>query len=270
MKKYLLIAAVVIVGFASLYSTTDIMSSSQPPTGKTGAPGEGTCSDCHTNSGGGNGSVSIAFNNGSNLFKYGETYPIAVEVSDAAKMRFGFALTELDQTGITIGEFNVLNPNNTSLQNANNREYVGHFQADENNVWEFEWTAPQASSGITEVNFYIAGNATDNNGGNSGDHVYTTSLMVELDTQGLDDVTNPISNIYQNLNTLHIDYFSEKQTAIEIQLYNMQGQLVERTTKKAQPGNNLFNVLLAQKKAGVHIVSIINGAKAHTGKIVVR
>ncbi|MCF8304372.1 MAG: T9SS type A sorting domain-containing protein [Bacteroidales bacterium] len=270
MKNFLLITGIIVVGLASLQSTSDILYSTQPPVEKTGAPNEGLCSDCHINSGGGNGSVSIDFNDGNNLFKYGETYPITVNVEDSEQSRFGFELTEIDQTGITIGEFTLLNQDNTALQSANNRDYVSHFEADDNNSWEFEWTAPPESSGITEVTFYAAGNATNNNGSTSGDHVYSTSLTVELDTQGLDDEENPISKVYQSNSDLNLAYFSGQQTELKIRLFDISGRVVSSFVKQANAGNNLFSLPIEKADQGVHIISVTDNGKTHTGKVVLR
>lgn len=45
--------------------------------------------------------------------------------------------------------------------------------------WEMEWTPP--SSEVGDIVFYAAGNAANNNGANSGDSIYTTSLRIQAE-----------------------------------------------------------------------------------------
>ena len=69
--------------------------------GKTGAPGEGTCHDCHAtyplNSG--NGTFSIS---GPTTFEPGQTYQISVHIPDPGQLRWGFEFTSLNYGTIQI------------------------------------------------------------------------------------------------------------------------------------------------------------------------
>ena len=178
MKKnftiYLLFFAAII--FISLKPHTSDKNSGQAPIGRTGAPGEGTCAGCHS---GGSYTGQILFELGDEpITEYtpGETYTIAF-TSDFNAPRFGFSVTALNANDEPAGDFTVLNDDNTSRAVAvNNRQYIGHKNANDNNVWEFEWSAPATDVG--NVTFYYVINAANDDGGTGGDYIElgTTSL----------------------------------------------------------------------------------------------
>jgi uncharacterized repeat protein (TIGR02543 family) len=178
MKKkftiYLLFFAA--ITFISLTPNTGNKNSGQAPIGRTGAPGEGTCAGCHS---GGSYTGQILFEIGDEpITEYtpGETYTIAF-TCDFNAPRFGFSVTALNANDEPAGDFTVLNDDNTSRAVAvNNRQYIGHKNANDNNVWEFEWTAPATDVG--NVTFYYVINAANGDGGTGGDYIElgTTSL----------------------------------------------------------------------------------------------
>jgi len=171
---YLLFFAAVI--FISLKPHTGDKNSSQPPIGRTGAPGEGTCAGCHS---GGSYTGQILFEIGDEAiteYAPGETYTITF-TSDFNAPRFGFSITALNANNQPAGDFTVLNDDNTSKAVAvNNRQYIGHKNASDNNVWEFEWTAPATDVG--NVTFYYVINAANGDNSTGGDYIQlgTTSL----------------------------------------------------------------------------------------------
>jgi len=99
--------------------------------------------------------------------------------------RWGFELTALDAAGMKAGTIS-LPPDQTGvtqIQTANGREFVMHKEAGTypgttgSAQWRFLWTAPNESAGT--VLFYVAGNAANNNGMNTGDYVYTVVRAIE-------------------------------------------------------------------------------------------
>jgi len=165
--------------------------STDPPNGKTGAPGEGTCHDCHSsfdlNSG--PGTVSIS---GPLSFTASETYDITVNIEQTGQSRWGFQFTPQDMGTCTITE-----PDSMQMELEFGKIYVEHipdgtYAGDPGPVsWSFEWTAPETPP--DSVIFYAAGNAANNNGSTSGDYIYTTTwttyLFVDL------TAPNPIADL---------------------------------------------------------------------------
>lgn len=116
---------------------------SGPPNEATGAPGEGTCVDCHgsfpVNSG--NGSLTIV---GPSQFIAGHTYPIVVTIQDPGQQRWGFEFTPLTQ-----GTISLTDATHTQMQIVSGKTYVKHTASGTYNgvpngptAWTFNWTAP--------------------------------------------------------------------------------------------------------------------------------
>lgn len=179
--------------FLSLTTHTGDKNSGQPPVGRTGAPSESTCAACHS---GGSYSGEMSFSLGENNqpdYEPGQTYTITFNGEYDAP-RYGFSMTALDESEQPAGTFTLLNADNTSLQTGGNaRQYVGHKNANDNNSWSFQWTAPDQAAG--NITFYYVINAADNNNGTSGDYIETGSSVVfpaeEPDTYLLSLTSDP-------------------------------------------------------------------------------
>lgn len=163
-----------------------LANSGGPPNGRTGAPGEGTCRDCHSsypiNSGDGVFTI-----NAPSEFEAGLTYPITVEISDPGQQRWGFEITPESFGSITITD-----PTHTQQSSWGGKIYAKQTSAGTYNgtpngpvSWSFDWTAPAEPP--EQVTFYAAGIAANANNNTSGDYVYTISFT---------------SNLMQNIPTL--------------------------------------------------------------------
>lgn len=153
-----------------------------PPAGRTGAPGEQTCVQCHTgtlNSGQG----SVAIEGVPAAYEPGQEYTLTVRVSHPDRRRWGFQITALDAENRPAGTIAAINRNLTRVANGTGnlqgRVYVeqttmGTFNGQANSAsWDVRWTAP--AEDIGQITFYAAGNAANGNNASSGDNVYTTS-----------------------------------------------------------------------------------------------
>ena len=154
------------------------------PTGRSGAPGETTCatSGCHStyalNSGTGKVAISGLPASG---YMPGQVIAVTVTMTQASIVRWGFELTALDDQGRAAGTLAVTDTARTRLRTGTfgggQRQYLTHTQAGNAvNTWTMRWTAPAQSVG--KVTFYAAGNAANNNGGDTGDYIYTTSAAL--------------------------------------------------------------------------------------------
>ncbi len=155
-----------------------------PPEGRTGAPGELTCTTgCH------------ALNQGTGLFtiiappvyEVGKTYQIRVQhtTTERSRRRWGFQLTALTGASQRAGNLRSLDNLTTVLNNTgpgSNRQYIEHTAAGtfagqlRLASWVFEWTAPETDVG--PIIFYAAGNQANNDGTSFGDQIYTTLKAV--------------------------------------------------------------------------------------------
>ncbi len=159
------------VGTSSVFA----FSVQPPPVEKTGAPNEGTCMDCHggneINASGGSLMLTVP-----EVYEPNEVYTIIVDLSRAGQSKWGFEMTALDTTGVRAGSFTA-DAANTQLTESNGKQYIQHTTAgtsvgtNDMHSWEFEWTAPDTDIG--PITFYAAGNASNNDGGITGDYIYT-------------------------------------------------------------------------------------------------
>jgi len=115
------------------------------------------------------------------------TYQISVthSTSDTTRRRWGFQLTALDGTNNRAG-----NLQSTSITQVldggpgGNRQYIEHnflgtFQGQPSGAtWTFNWVAP--STDVGRITFYAAGNQANNNGNESGDQIYSTSVSIPV------------------------------------------------------------------------------------------
>jgi uncharacterized protein (TIGR03437 family) len=173
-----------------------------PDPGNSGVPGESTCAACHVGTAvnGGPGSVNAEFSNGQ-TYSPGATQRIAITVSDEAQRRFGFQITARLASDATTqagsftavgGETQVLCsqrpftaqqrapcPANLPLQYA---EHTSEGSRSGRNRYEVDWTAPATDVG--PITFYLAGNAANGNGTNTGDRIYTRTFTLTPSTGG--------------------------------------------------------------------------------------
>ena len=179
---------VITVALALLAATGAYAFTPGVPTGLTGAPGEGTCANCHDNLNNGSGGVTIT---AQTEYQEGETIDVFVQVSHGGQRKWGFELTALDGLNEPVGQFVITDAERTQLDTdgETGRQYVMHTATgcdsgvpDTSPGWLFQWVAP---AGRPSVTFYTAAVAGNNGSGSNGDFVYTAALS---GTQtGLDD-----------------------------------------------------------------------------------
>ncbi len=157
-----------------------------PPAGVTGAPGEGTCAQCHT-PGSGGGKVEIGFPAGL-TYAPGVKQQLTITVTDADARRFGFQLSarlagDNSQAGTLAaapGESNMrVICSGSTLRGASGCpasapiEYIEHNAPRQANTFRVEWTPPATDRG--PVRIYVAANAANGDGDNTGDDIYTAN-----------------------------------------------------------------------------------------------
>lgn len=159
----------------------------------TGAPGDQTCarSGCHVGTAvnGGGGSVKLSSSSGT-TYNPGQAQTITIAITDSKAKVYGFQMTaRLDsnatkgQAGnFTAGTQQIVICDNGTLKGANGCpssapvQFIEHSRPFTSNTITVNWTAP--SSNVGTVTLYVAANAADGNGNESGDHIYTTSLQL--------------------------------------------------------------------------------------------
>jgi hypothetical protein len=252
-----------------------------PPDGKTGAPSEGTCVDCHASHplNSGDGSLTIDAPTG---YEPGMTYTITVSLEDMGQSRWGFELTPLDQGSITITD-----ATNTQSSSQGGNSYVKHTSTGTHNgtgdgpvSWTFDWTAPAVDPPAT-ITLYAAGNAADGNFTTTNDYIYTAMASISRLT-GIDDPfdgslpNNLALNNYPNpFNaTANIDYQVPADGQVDLGIYDITGRLVTQLVDQYQaagPYRTMWNGTDSrgnQAVSGVYFVRLAVDSNSKTSRLV--
>jgi len=275
----------IFIGVAAI-STADILSDNGKA-GKTGSPGETNCTNCHNsysvNTGG--GSITIASSNMIN-WQYipGQVYHMSVTVARAGNSLFGIGFEALKAVGNTpAGTFTITNASSTTIKNAtvNNvsRPNVVHKlnggTGTGSKVFTFDWTAPNTDVG--NIIFYAAGDACNNNGGESGDYVYTaTQTITPANTTGISDATTAQNSlkIYPNpvYQDVTLEYMLESTSNVNISVHSLKGEKLLGLLNETQFGGSYvqqFN-LGGRLSKGVYLVTVETQNKTVRKKMIVQ
>lgn len=167
-------------GFYALTSTNG------PPAGNTNAPGDANCTQCHSGtlvtSGTNWNNISLSSNIPSTGYLPDSVYTLTLSHSQSGISKFGFQITALKSSGNTkTGTFIITNTTTTKLLSGT-RDYVEQTSAGTSGSgsisWSFNWKAPATNSG--DVVFYAAINASNNNGGSSGDMILAKTFTYQV------------------------------------------------------------------------------------------
>jgi hypothetical protein len=179
-KKFIALFAIVATALLIFSSTSTIGYLTGAPSGKANDPSSGNsnCTSCHSGTATSNATIgNITTNIPATGYVPGTTYTITANVVYAGKTRFGFEVSPQNTAGTLKGTITITDPTNTKIVST---KYVTHTSAGNTGTgsrsWSFNWTAPAAGTGV--VGFYGAFLVGNNNGSESGDLTYKTSITV--------------------------------------------------------------------------------------------
>lgn len=173
--------------------------SSSPPLGKTGAPGDGLCSECHSSVPDFNGSLAIS---GIPATVVPETtYPISVIITreNASALKAGFQLVALNGNHLNVGTLNTPG-SNVGFASSGIRNYAQHQNAksfasgSDVITYNFNWTSPSIA-GNNNITFYASSVLANGNGSSFNDRVLTQSTTAEFIGPQGDPLEVIISNV---------------------------------------------------------------------------
>ena len=159
-----------------------------------GAPGEVSCSGCHSGSSNtGPGTINYLIGNGTNVYSPNELYTIVFGMNEEEVNQFGFQTVALKASNNSnAGTFSLTDEENTRLMSGMGRSYVGHtvcgadVDPPGSIQWSFNWQAPDSDVG--DINFYLSSLATNHNHSTSGDHTYTQVITMSYNDVVLGDL----------------------------------------------------------------------------------
>jgi hypothetical protein len=245
-----------LTGFGILALAATLLSNSNgPQAAVAGSPLEGgnDCTQCHggtVNSGPGTLEVG-----GVEAYAPGETYTITVNVNDESSSKFGFQAIAVDENNNAVGTITPGTGSKTITSGGN--EYVEHSSPSTSGAFTFEWTAPATDVG--DITFYASGNASNGNNQVSGDNIYTNTLTATPTQVGIENklTFNEVANII-NLGNGSIQISALNDQDIEVEIYNLNGQLI------SQSNQSVSNLDLGQ---GVFVVKAILSGNVYTQKV---
>ncbi|HLP53537.1 MAG TPA: choice-of-anchor V domain-containing protein [Fluviicola sp.] len=247
----------------SAYKNSHIADNSGAVAGKTGAPGENNCTQCHTGTAqSGAGVNTVVMTEGANVvtdYTPGTTYNVAVSIANASAVN-GFQIVALNSSNAQAGTITIIPSSGTQLKNgAAGKKYVTHTLAgNTQSTWAFQWTAPATNVG--NVTFYLAtnrSNAMDNSAGDAiflSQHVYG-SVAGTAENQNKIDLSlgyQPANNV------LTINYSTLSAGESTLNLVDLNGKSVfNESIGNTEVGDNTKEVRLPDDlKAGVYIANL--------------
>ena len=237
----LVIFAVIVSWMIELQFNTGYSNETGAPAAVTGSPGDNgkTCakSGCHT------GFAVVVTPNiiTSNIpvtgYVPGTTYTITATCAQTGINKWGFEISPQDNAGNLLGQPIITNAAQTKIKST---KYVTQTTSGSSGTgtktWSFNWLAPAAGTG--DVTYYGSFNYANNNGGDSGDHIHTSTLVVNENTgtTGIADADIPKQQLEVWPNPVRdqfsVKLFLPKSCRLKIILTGMDGKLSEVLTEE--------------------------------------
>ncbi len=233
-------------------ASAQLNAENEDPNGKAGAtasPGESSCnqSNCHTGTAvnSGPGSVTIASSNLTDwMYVPGQSYTINVTVAETGRSLFGLGFEALKSNGDNAGTLvagtgtTIKNKTVSGFSRKNIVQQTDAGATANSHTFTFTWNAPATDVG--NITFYVAGNACNNNGNESGDHVYTASRVVGTFV-GVNEYYNPDFNLNVFPNpaseSLHVAYNLNNAATVGLIIYDGNGAIVRHLQNQLEtPG----------------------------------
>jgi hypothetical protein len=195
--KLSLCAAVLVVYSFSTHRVTAF--SSGPPASQTGAPGETTCVSCHFSFPLNSGPGTLVITGLPSTYSSGQEVDITITLTQSNRVRYGFQVTALTDSGAQAGTLIVTDSARTQIIPGGGRTYIEHTfngnapSAANQGSWTFKWRAPATGAG--RVTFYAAGNAANGDGSSVGDFIYTTTAVTQPAAQPAPTITSLNPNL---------------------------------------------------------------------------
>lgn len=263
----LLAGTIGLVSFNSIKQINSIhhyhLNANGSPGGKTGAPGDGSCTSCHSGtvqSGTGFQTVVLTNAAGTMVSSYnpGETYTVSVGML-TTNAKNGFEIVALTPSNTQAGTVTITNATTTKTVTFGGKTRITQKTGGTSlNNWSFSWTAPATNVG--NVTFYLGTNVSNSNNNDNGD-VIRNSQHVFGSTAGIEENTEKVAinlGYTQATNSLTIDLTSKLNGEAAVNLVDLSGKSVQfEQLGNVATGNNMLNVKLNnQLPKGVYIAHI--------------
>lgn len=226
-NKILLHTAGLVLASITLLSYND-----NPPNGRTGAPFDGHCNNCHTtnNPNGYNGTAEIL--GLPDTIQPNTTYPLQLKATPTAgnPIKAGFQLVVVDKNQHNAGHLTATDPDtDTDTEPSSGREYLEHRGAKYFGgmpiTWSFDWTSPPAPL-PNDIQFYYMV-IFCNGGGDFGDRPIAFNTLVKS-TVNTNEVEAQASSfhVFPNPASDHFRLGYSAEPPVAVHLIQWDGKLV--------------------------------------------
>ena len=212
------------------------------------------CGSCH---GSANAATTITITGmpGSG-FVAGTTYPLTLKVTNASKLAAGFDMS------VSLGTISNP-PANTMLMGGTELHHTAPLSmtASGDAIWNFSWTAPASGNAVS---FFVAGNAVNNNNGDSGDQWNKVTINYnKAIPASIQDVSEATAQLFPNpVNNSMTVVTSQEVSPASFQVISINGSI--QTIVANQISLHEYHINTSALSPGIYILSYaINGKIKH-------
>ena len=248
--------------------TPGVNFSVNPPEGRTGAPGEPDCTQCHAGTTqSGFGIVDFTYSGTDQKYVEGQTYSMTIGSISGSKN--GFEMVVLDENDENAGSF--ISGTNSNVITSNGREYIRQSSSLGISSWSFDWVAP--STDVGDLTVYYAYNKSNNDNSPSGDPIYLGQHVIYSSyVTGVSeyDYLNNRFKIFvdKNNNALKLDFYTNNPELVVLQIRNVSGQLLLQKDLGVKNNMNTSEVDISSvDQPGIYVVSLFIGNKVFNRKV---
>jgi hypothetical protein len=288
-KKFISLFSLALVVVLGLNLTPYKTTGAHP--GSTGAPSDQTCaqSGCHSDAQvfpNAVNNTTLTFSASDTTYIPGQTYTLTLMAKGSGSIpttKFGFELVALsDKDSLNAGQFTITETLRTQLvnyfQGMNTRTSVTHQATGTPALslnytqWTFAWTAPFLNAG--PVTFYFAANVTNDNGTETGDRIYLSSLKVKSPlTTSIKDLAAEynLAGFYEEENkSLRIRFDLKGKREVQILVFDGSGkQIYESAYDKLSDKQEYLIPLGENFSSGAYLVQLSIDEQRVSKKIIV-
>lgn len=245
--------------------TGSLRDPNNPPTGRTGAPGETTCmaSGCHS---GGAYTGTVEISGIPDTIAPGATYNITLTQASNA-IRGGFEMTCLDNSNVKCGTFTT--GSGTSIGSGGGRQYIRQSApktlSNGATSWTFTWKAPASAAGNAATLYFVSLAANGNNK-ESGDNVLQNTKKLVLQPVVATEEAPEAAwvNLYPSPVRDILNVELKQHFSGQLKVFDLNGKEV---MQQALQQNNRFDVSSLEK--GMYLAQVSVGGKEVKKKFVI-
>lgn len=247
------------------------------PAGKTGAPGEGTCTDCHSGSvQSGTGFNNLMLFDSDNVlvteYTPGSTYTVVVSMNSTAAKKGFEATARISSDNTTAGTMASVSGSTQIKTGSASKKYATHINTSTTSLsgWTFTWTAP--STDVGNVIFYLATNETNNNDGSSGDIIRTSQhAYLAVDNAGIKEkaVKAPFSAAFNAIKqSIMLDLVAKQGSVYSLNVVDLTGKSVFYKRLGSMEDQVKEEIFLPESiRGGLYVLHLFEDNTSFTQKI---